>query len=174
MLSIVAATMTAATTGAALAWASRFIPIHIRMLLLVIFAVCGALGVLVELTVNVKILPQRDRETKQKLLSHGPHLWAVENGALLGIGFVSRLGTWLWLVLPVGVILSGDVRAGAMVYGIYGFTRLLVPSILATAAHRHPSINISAGVLNLRPPTMEACNLAFVGICATIVLGVFL
>lgn len=52
--------------------------------------------------------------------------------------------------------------------------RLLVPSILATAAHRHPSINISAGVLNLRPPTMEACNLAFVGICATIVLGVFL
>src|SRR5262245_59965801 len=36
-------------------------------------------------------LPQRDAETPQVLLHHGPMRWAVANGALLGLAVTNRI-----------------------------------------------------------------------------------
>jgi len=72
-------------------------------------------------------LPQVDRETAQRMMHWGAIRGAVANGALLGMGFVSRIGFWLWYVVPMTALLAGDPLVGAIVYGCYGFTRGIAP-----------------------------------------------
>jgi hypothetical protein len=36
---------------------------------------------------------------------------------------MSRVGFWLWYVVPVGAFLIGDALFGALLYGMYGLTR---------------------------------------------------
>src|SRR5690348_12029624 len=61
--------------------------------------VLGILLATAALTRRARIV-QYDRETPQALLSAGPTLWSLANGALLGLGFVSRLGFWTWYLVP--------------------------------------------------------------------------
>lgn len=113
-------------------------------------------------TAGVKLLPQLDRETEQRLVHHGPLRWAAENGALLGLGFTSRLGTWLWYTVPAAALASGSPREGAMVYGLYGFTRLFVPSVFAGISVRRMTIDVAATVLPWRPEAIRLADIVFV------------
>lgn len=47
----------------------------------------------------------------------------MRNGAALGIGATSRVGFWLWYLIPVGALLVGSPIFGGLVYGAYGFVR---------------------------------------------------
>jgi hypothetical protein len=76
-------------------------------------------------------VPQLDRETDQNLLSRGPYVWALANGALLGAGFTSRIGYWIWYLVPLGCVIAGSPGLGALIWAGYGFTRLGIAAGLA-------------------------------------------
>ena len=100
-------------------------------------AIVGTLGALVAVLVSViensgrrVPLPQRNRETPQPWLESGSVRWALVNGVTLGAGFASRIGFWLWYVVPLGAFLSGNVVIGAVLFGLYGFGRGLSAILL--------------------------------------------
>ena len=101
----------------------------------------SALGtILAGLLLLVSLLPrvpllQHNAETSQRLLYQGPVRWALANGALLGAGFASRLGFWLWYLVPLSCFLSGRSWVGGAVYGTYSLVRLL-PIITTSYAVR--------------------------------------
>jgi hypothetical protein len=76
-------------------------------------------------------LPQRDVETPQALLSAGPLVWAAGNGGLLGLGIASRIGFWVWYVLPLGVFALAQPVLGLCLWEVYGFTRLTALAVVA-------------------------------------------
>lgn len=78
--------------------------------------------------VSPRRLPQISRETEQSLLSHGPFEWATANGFLLGLGFTSRIGYWIFYLVPVGCLVTGSPIFAAAIWGMYGLTRLGIHS----------------------------------------------
>ena len=70
-------------------------------------------------------------ETNQGWLGIGPAVGAALNGAAMGAGFVTRIGYWLWYVIPVTCFLLASPRAGALVFGLYGLVRAAFPVALA-------------------------------------------
>ena len=93
-----------------------------------IAAVAAALAIVVGLLDLVGLpvpLFQIDRETPYRWKEKGPVGWALRNGAALGLGAGTRLGFWLWYVIPVGALLCASPALGAAGYGAYGLTRTL-------------------------------------------------
>jgi hypothetical protein len=72
-------------------------------------------------------------EKSQALLGLGPRRWAAANGALLALGLVSRIGFWVWYVVPLSCFASGSIVAGAAIWGSYGLSRMGVASCAAYA-----------------------------------------
>jgi hypothetical protein len=68
-------------------------------------------------------LPQHNCETPQHWMNAGALRWAARNGWTLGLGVMSRIGFWLWYVIPFGALLSGQVVFGALLYGSYSLAR---------------------------------------------------
>lgn len=66
---------------------------------------------------------QCDKETPQRWMNNGPFSWAIANGLVLGCGARSRLGFWIWYVVPVGAFLCGNAALGALAYGLYSLVR---------------------------------------------------
>ncbi len=66
---------------------------------------------------------QCDRETPQRWMCAGALRWACRNGATLGLGATTRLGFWLWYVIPLGALLAGRPALGIAIYGGYGLVR---------------------------------------------------
>lgn len=66
---------------------------------------------------------QKNCETPQRWLRKGPYYWAVRNGGELRVGATSRIGFWLWFLVPVSSLLLGSVAAGALLYGTYAAAR---------------------------------------------------
>jgi len=66
---------------------------------------------------------QCDRETPQEWVRLGPLRWAMYNGMALGSGAWSRIGFWLWYVVPIGAFLVGRPLLSAALYGTYGLAR---------------------------------------------------
>lgn len=67
---------------------------------------------------------QLDRETHARWLRHQNWWTVVGNGIELGVGAATRLGYWLWFLVPIGAFAAGDPRAGAAVWGAYGCARV--------------------------------------------------
>ena len=74
-------------------------------------------------------VPQRNCETGQLWMNTGALTSAALNGASMGTGFVTRIGYWLWYVVPLAAILSGSPAYGAIIFGCYGFARGIAPLI---------------------------------------------
>jgi hypothetical protein len=89
----------------------------------VITAVVGIAVGAVELTGRRVPMIQHDRETPFYWKHTGAIGWALRQGAALGFGARTRLGFWLWYVIPVGALISASPLLGAAGYGLYGFTR---------------------------------------------------
>jgi hypothetical protein len=66
---------------------------------------------------------QCDRETPKKWVDEGFLLWPIKNGLALGCGATSRLGFWLWYVIPTGAFLLGSATLGSLIFGSYGLAR---------------------------------------------------
>lgn len=168
MVSTFSAAISGALAGAAVGLIALLLPDPVRVSIGV-FAACtvvaGALG-------WVTVLPEFDRETEQSLLGLGPLRWAVVNGALLGIGFTSRVGFWILYLVPAGILATGSPVAGAAIWGSYGFTRLAVAAVLARRMHQMPDRmpDISTKILQLRPAAQRLAGPITVGMAATLAL----
>jgi hypothetical protein len=151
--------------GGLLAVAVGWIPLPVRALI--------AAALYVVLTVlaatNVTSMPQLNRETEQELLHRGPVVWSMVNSAQLGLGFTSRIGFWSWYLIPIGVALVGDWRAGALIWGGYGATRLAVAVVVAYL-DGGPRRLLSTGraLLSHRPSASGWTRLLTVGFAAVL------
>lgn len=120
-----------AACGGALGWlGGMLLPASSRIGL----AVIGGLGAA---TVSVAViaggrvrLPQWERETPQRWTRGGALRSAALNGAAMGSGFTTRIGFWLWYVVPVGAVLSGSPIVGAALYAVYAATRIFITCML--------------------------------------------
>lgn len=84
---------------------------------------------------------QFDRETPIAWLHHEDSRTALYNGAALGSGFSTRIGFWLWYILPIAALLSGRIVLGATVFFVYGISRVFFSLIAAHASfHSEPVI----------------------------------
>jgi hypothetical protein len=120
-------------------------------------------------------LPQIDRETDQDLLGRGPVIWALANGFLLGTGVTSRIGYWIFYLLPVGCFVAGSTLWGAVVWATYGFTRLGSVVLLAWSMRRRPTgmLELSTTLLARRPALRRASGpiTAVLALALTLGLG---
>jgi hypothetical protein len=140
---IAAGAVAGATAGATLAGLGGLMSLDVRVSL-------GLLGglLLAPASVLSRIpLPQLSRETEQALLHRGPVEWATLNGALLGLGFTSRIGFWTWYFVPLTCLTSGSTGAGAVIWGSYGFMRMALPVAAAVRMRRVPAMVVVADAL---------------------------
>jgi hypothetical protein len=79
---------------------------------------------------------QFDRETPYGWLGPGPIVWAVRNGSAIGLGAFTRIGFWLWYVVPCGALISGSTFLGAAGYGLYALVRTGAAGILMATENR--------------------------------------
>ena len=115
---------------------------------------------------------QFDCETPQRWVNTGPLRWAIRNGLTLGFGATSRLGFWLWYVIPLGAFLIGNPGAGAAIYGTYSLVRALgAPVILLCSARLETDISdrLIAGYDAAR--VLAAGQLVFLGVATAVVVG---
>lgn len=75
-------------------------------------------------------VPQRNRETPRRWTRWHPSVAAARNGIALGVGWTTRIGFWLWFVVPLGAFLTASEMLGAAVYGSYGAARGIGPWLL--------------------------------------------
>jgi hypothetical protein len=131
LLFIGAGTLASLATGAALGFLGSFVPPAIRLTLLSVVVAGLAVVGLTQLISRRVIKPwQLDRETSQRWLRRGVTSWSVKNGMALGFGATSRLGYWLWYLVPVGAFVSGEATSAAVIYGLYGLSRTLPAMVL--------------------------------------------
>lgn len=118
-----AGTLSAALTGLVLGLLGSTAPLQMRVAVASLLTLSGVVVGLLSLTLPRFTPLQCDRETPQKWLFRGPIVWALWNGASLGFGATSRLGFWVWYVVPIGSFLVGHPFIGALFYGMYGLVR---------------------------------------------------
>lgn len=126
ILSTTAATVAGVIVGGLLGWWAATVKPATVQAITVIWA-----SVIVVCLLSKRPLLQIDRETSQSLLHKGPAIWSIANGGLLGLGFTSRLGYWVWYLLPLTAWASASFPVGATVWGTYGATRLLTTALIA-------------------------------------------
>ncbi|HEX6701335.1 MAG TPA: hypothetical protein VF101_11445 [Gaiellaceae bacterium] len=125
-----ASIVSGATAGAALGAIGGHLADGRRSTLVVLLAALGVVLGLLESIGKTPRLPQRSCETPQSLMRGGALRAAIRNGSILGVGATSRLGFWLWYVVPLGSLLTGSTLGGACVYGVYATARGLGPWML--------------------------------------------
>jgi hypothetical protein len=101
----------------------HLLSLNLRIILTTVLALLAIVFGALELCGRVIKPLQCDRETAQRWLNYGALRWATLNGLALGFGAGSRLGFWLWYVVPLGALLIADPFLGALIYGAYSFTR---------------------------------------------------
>ncbi len=67
---------------------------------------------------------QLDRETDRRWLAHEDWRTAAYNGFALGLGFTTRIGYWLFYLLPLAAFAIGDPRLSALGWAAYAASRV--------------------------------------------------
>lgn len=169
-----AASLAAAGSGGVFGLIGTQLSLPGRAAIASLLALLGlAVGVLDLGSSRLSVL-QCDRETPQSWMRFGALRWAAVNGAMLGLGFTSRIGFWLWYVVPAGSLLLGDPWLGAAIYGLYGFVRsgaiwLLVSGKLNRVGRGEPSdwLIMQYG----RAQTVTAAQLVVLAAATVLIVG---
>lgn len=109
--------------GAVLGVIGSYLSLELRIVVATVAAVAAILVGGLELSGRSVPMLQLNRETPQRWVHRGAVKWAMRNGASLGLGFTSRLGFWVWYVVPLAVLLIGQPLIGTVLYGTYGAVR---------------------------------------------------
>jgi hypothetical protein len=115
---------------------------------------------------------QFDCETPQRCVNKGALRWTIRNGLTLGFGATSRIGFWLWYVIPLGAFLIGDPVVGAAIYGTYGLVRALGATLILLGMIRLKT-DISDWLIEGYgvARVLTAGQLVFLGVATAIVVG---
>ncbi len=165
---VVGAAASGIAFGLALGWIGGVLTTPTRAALGGVFGVTaafvGASDVLGSQRLSVL---QFDRETNQRWLWQRPALGALATGAVIGAGFATRIGFWLWYVVPLSCLLVANAALGAGIYGTYAVTRAAIPALLAAwiwvLRKRDPDTELTAHWLQekmmrfMRPLPVRAC-----------------
>jgi hypothetical protein len=160
-------------TGAVLGAVGSLLPLDFRLASASILAVAAiAVGSLEFFGRRVQPL-QVDCETPQRWVHTGPLRWATRNGLALGFGATSRIGFWLWYVVPLGAFLVGDPKLGAAIYGTYGLIRGLGAVFILLGMLRLKA-DISDWLIERYAAAriLAAGQLVFLGVATAVVVGV--
>jgi hypothetical protein len=114
---------------------------------------------------------QWNAETPSSWLERENLLVAAWNGLALGAGFVTRLGFWLWWMLPLVVFETASAPDGLLVGAAYGLTRVGLSSVgAATVFWLHSDVVARTVMAHRRQATLAADPLFFcaAGIALTI------
>lgn len=169
-----AATFAATAAGALLGALGSSVPQDGRAAAASVVAVLAVAVGTVDL--NSRRLPvlQCDRETSQRGMRTGPIRWAMRNGVALGIGATSRVGFWLWYLVPVGALLEGNPVPGGLIFGVYGFVRgwsvwLLALGLLDRVAGGDPALWLLTRYGTAR--FLTSSHLLLVGVAVVVAVG---
>ena len=90
----------------------------------------------------------------------------------MGLGATSRIGFWLWYVIPVGASLIGDSVASGIIYGTYGLVRALGAVVILLGRMRIKT-DISDRLVEGHgvARVLAAGQLVFLGVATAIVVG---
>jgi hypothetical protein len=115
---------------------------------------------------------QFDCETPQRWVNRGAWQWATRNGLTLGFGNTSRIGFWLWYVIPLGAFLIGDPVPSGIIYGTYGLVRALGAVVILLGTMRLETV-ISARLVEGYDAArvLTADQLVFLGVATAILVG---
>lgn len=111
---------------------------------------------------------QLDRETAATWLAYRDWRTAALNGASLGLGFTTRLGVWLYYVLPLAAIAAAEPVTGAVILGTYASTRLSLS--LAQVAIGAAALNRASRGFPLAAPATDLA--LFFIVCYVLTIGV--
>jgi hypothetical protein len=168
---VLAGTTAGALAGAILGLSGSAIEPSLRAALAVVLGL-GAIAVaVIQLSGHRVGLFQLDRETPYRWLSPGAFSWALQNGAAIGFGAMTRLGFWLWYVIPIGAVLSGSWVVGGIGYGLYSLSRTLSAGgimVLVRRADWKPETVLDLG---LAARALSDMTLLCIGITAVFILG---
>lgn len=96
------------------------------------------------------------------------------NGATLGVGASTRIGFWLWYVVPFAALLFGNPLLGAMIYGTYATVRgmavwgilLVLPYLVGEDTHSWLVSHIKSARL------VTASLLVLLAVVSAIIVGI--
>lgn len=116
---------------------------------------------------------QCDRETPKHWLDAGPFSWAIINGMALGCGATSRIGFWIWYIVPISALLSGRPELGAIIYGTYATIRGLAIWAIIFVIHRWQNFDPTEWLIQHKNAVriVAASQLTFLGIVVAIAIG---
>lgn len=137
-----------------------------------LFGACAAVVGVAELCGWRRPPIQRDRETPKEWVARGPVLWPILNGGTLGFGATTRLGFWLWYLIPIGCLLMANPVAGAVIWGTYGFTRTLGAGGILLLVAMRPNLETTT-LLNQRQHATTAASalLCIIGLACFFLMG---
>lgn len=116
-------TITGVLVGVALGLVGKCIALETRIILATVAVVAGLVIGAIDLAIVHIPVVERNCETPRRWLRYGALRWAIVNGVALGLGFTSRVGYWIWYLIPVASLLFADVILGAAVYSAYALFR---------------------------------------------------
>jgi hypothetical protein len=167
-------TVAAASFGLALGAMGSLLAPNVRIASATVLAGLAILLGLLDLGSRAVTVLQCDRETPQRRVHRGAIRWAMRNGAALGVGFTSRIGFWLWYVVPAGALLWGDPAFGAALFGTYGFVRgWSVWIMFLNLPIRVPDDDVGVWLLRNfgNAHRLSAGHLIAVGVAVTVAVG---
>jgi hypothetical protein len=117
------ATFAGLFSGGILGLIGSLVPLNVRVAAAALLGIVAVVVAVLELNGRSIHPLQCNRETPQSWVHKGPVKWAIQNGLALGCGATSRIGFWLWYVVPIGAFLIASPWVGAAIYGVYSTTR---------------------------------------------------
>ncbi len=163
---LLAGSLSASSLGVLLGAATGLIPSSVRFGL----GTIASVALLVPAFVPRLAVPQRDVETAQKLLHAGPLRWSLANGALLGAAVTSRIGFWLWYVVPLAIFILGSWRLGGLLYGAYGLARMGAIVVMAWEIRSTRSKAVCSVALGGRSRARQVCRVTLLVTAAFLAL----
>ncbi|MEV0592798.1 hypothetical protein [Nonomuraea cavernae] len=118
----------AALTGALLGLLGAALEPGMRALLALAAASAVAVG-----AVSRPVPWQLDRETDTDWLGYEDWRTAAYNGVALGLGFTTRIGFWLFYLVPLTAFVVADPVLGAAGYAAFAVSRVGGSALLAAA-----------------------------------------
>jgi hypothetical protein len=159
----ISALAAAALIGAVLGVAGSLLSDDLRAAIVVTAVAALAVGAL-----RSEVPWQRNVETPRAWLEF--HSWqtVVRNGSALGTGFATRLGFWLWYLVPLGAFAVGGAAAGAFIYMSYAAARLGISVMLSGASFAFDSSWPVSLAQSATAPIRRISNDVFFSFCGFI------
>jgi hypothetical protein len=109
-------------------------------------------------------LLQRDHETNQSWMRFGATVNSAANGVAIGLGFSTRIGYWLWYVLPVVAVFYGSWQIGILLFVVYSSIRAGIAVLLSSVGEKNKetSHRLQDRLASLNPVMRTACAGALV------------